>query len=62
MRSGRIGANLAIFLVFIAVGLTVFSGGVRTVQLVGLLACGAASGAGLTRLISALRSRSQQGS
>ena len=60
MRSRPVWANLAMIIVFIAVGLTMFTDGVRTVQVLGLLACGAAAGAGLTRLILGLRSRTEQ--
>ncbi|HUI63401.1 MAG TPA: hypothetical protein VL126_01060 [Bacteroidota bacterium] len=62
MKSRSVGANLAILFVFVFVGLTMFSDGVRTVQIIGLLACGAAAGAALTRLIVGLRSRTQSGS
>ena len=60
MHARRIGANLAIFIVFIAVGLTMFTEGVRTVQILGLMASGAAAGAGLARLIEGLRSKAEQ--
>jgi len=60
MKSRGIGSNLAIMIVFIAVGLTMFTEGVRTVQILGLMASGAAAGAGLTRLIEGLRSKAEK--
>ena len=49
--------NIALLLVFGAVGLTIFAENVRTVQVLGLLACGAVVGAALTSIIHALRSK-----
>jgi hypothetical protein len=52
-----IGRNIALMLVFGAVALTTFTANVRTVQVVGLLACGAVIGAALTSIVHALRSK-----
>jgi len=60
MRSKSVWARIAIIVLFIAVGLTMFTDGVRTVQILGLLACGAAAGATLARLIVDRRSRADQ--
>ena len=43
--------------VFGAIGLTMFAENVRTVQIVGLFACGVGFGAALTALISAFKSK-----
>lgn len=43
--------------IFGVIGLTMFTENVRTVQIVGLFACGAAFGAALTALISAFKSK-----
>ena len=49
--------NVALMVVFGAIGLTMFAENVRTVQIVGLLACGAVFGAALTAIISAFKSK-----
>jgi len=55
----RVGAHIAIIVVFGLLGLTQFSDNVRTVQVLGLFASGAAVGASLTRIISALKARKE---
>lgn len=49
--------NVALMVVFGAVALTTFSANVRTVQVLGLLGCGAVIGAALKSIILALRSK-----
>ena len=57
---GVIIRNIALMVVFGAVGLTLFSENVRTVQIIGLLGCGAVMGAALTLIISAFKTRKKQ--
>ena len=57
MNMKLIVRNVALLVVFGATGLTQFTENVRTVQILGLLACGACCGACLTVIIQALRSR-----
>jgi predicted metal-binding protein len=47
-------------IVFLLAGLMLFTEHVRTVQIIGLLACGAVFGASLTRMISAMKGREKQ--
>ena len=49
--------NIALMVVLGAIGLTKFTENVRTVQVVGLLGCGAVFGAALTLITSAFRSK-----
>jgi site-specific recombinase len=49
--------NIALMVVFGVIALTMFTENVRTVQIVGLLACGAVFGAALTAIIFALKSK-----
>ena len=49
--------NIALMVVFGAIGLTKFTENVRTVQVVGLFACGAVFGVALALIISAFRSK-----
>ncbi|MGA3287628.1 MAG: hypothetical protein ABSD46_09390 [Bacteroidota bacterium] len=50
--------NIALMVFFCAIGLTLFTAeNVRTVQIVGLFACGAGFGASLTVIISAFKSK-----
>jgi hypothetical protein len=49
--------NIALIIVFGVIALTMFTENVRTVQIVGLLACGAVFGAALTAIISAFKSK-----
>jgi predicted metal-binding protein len=46
--------------VFCAVGVTLFTENVRTVQIIGLLACGAIIGASLTNIIVTLKSKNKK--
>jgi len=57
MNTRIIRRNIALMLVFGAVALTLFTENVRTVQILGLFACGAVFGASLSAIISALRSQ-----
>jgi hypothetical protein len=57
MNTKLIVRNIALIVVFGVIGLTMFTENVRTVQIVGLLACGAVIGAALTAIISALKSK-----
>ena len=47
--------NIALMLVFIAIGLTEFTENVRTVQVLGLFVCGMGFGSLLTSLLSAFK-------
>jgi len=49
--------NIVLMVVFGAIGLTQFSENVRTVQVVGLLGCGAVFGAALMLITSAFRAK-----
>lgn len=49
--------NIALMVVFGAAGLTMFTENVRTVQIVGLLSCGAVIGVAFSAIISAFRSK-----
>lgn len=53
--------NIALMVLFGAVGLTTFTENVRTVQIVGLLGCGAVFGAAFTSIIFAFKSRQTKG-
>lgn len=55
MKKRSIGRNIALMTVFTGVALSVFSEGLRTVQIVGLLACGAVIGASLSQIFIALK-------
>lgn len=57
MRSSVIFRNAGLMIVFAAVGFTMFTENVRTVQILGLFASGAVFGVGLTRIVDALRGR-----
>ena len=57
MDKKLVARNIALMVVFSAVGLTLFTENVRTVQIIGLFACGAVFGVGLAALIAALRSK-----
>jgi hypothetical protein len=47
--------NIALMVVFGAIGLTTFTENVRTVQIIGLLSCGAVFGAALGAIIFAFK-------
>jgi hypothetical protein len=57
MNKKLIVMNVALMVVFVVVALIMFTENVRTVQIVGLLACGAVFGAALTAIISAFKSK-----
>ncbi len=57
MNMKLIGRNIALIVVFGALGLTLFTENVRTVQVLGLLACGACCGASLSQIVQAFRSK-----
>ena len=57
MNMKLIGRNIALMVVFSAVGLTQFTENVRTVQIVGLFASGAVFGVSLAAIISAFRTK-----
>lgn len=52
-----IGSNLALMIVFAAIGLTLFTENVRNVQILGLFASGAVFGASLATIIGVVRAR-----
>lgn len=52
--------NVAVMVAFGAVGLLLFTENVRTVQILGLMACGAVIGAGLTAIVVAVKGRKKQ--
>lgn len=60
MNKRTFGANIALMVVFGAIGLTLFTENVRTVQILGLFICGAIFGAALAGIVSAFRSRRTQ--
>jgi site-specific recombinase len=55
-----IARNIAMMVVFGAVGLTMFTENVRTVQIVGLLGCGAVFGAAFTAIVVAIKSKGRK--
>jgi hypothetical protein len=57
MNKKVIGQNLALMVAFSAAGLMLFTENVRTVQIVGLFACGVVFGVALAAIISAFRSK-----
>ncbi len=57
MKQRLIWSNLGIMVLFTLIGLTRFADNVRPVQVIGLFASGAAFGASLVALITALRAR-----
>jgi hypothetical protein len=52
-----VGANVALMIVFAAIGLTQFTENVRSVQILGLFASGAVFGVCLATIIGSLRGR-----
>jgi hypothetical protein len=60
MRNSVIWRSVALMATFIGVGLTLFTENVRTVQILGLFACGAVFGASLAAIIAAVRGRQKQ--
>jgi len=59
MNKNPIIRNVALIIVFCAVGFVLFTENVRTVQVLGLFACGAVAGASLTNIILAIKSKKQ---
>ena len=57
MNKNQIIRNVALIIVFCAVGLILFTENVRTVQIIGLFACGAVVGASLSNLIVTLKTK-----
>jgi hypothetical protein len=57
MNSRSILQNLAVMIIFPAIGVTMFTEGVRTVQILGLMASGAVFGVYLARLLMTLKAR-----
>ena len=55
MNKNSIIRNVALIVVFCAVGFVLFTENVRLVQILGLFACGAVVGASLTNIIVALK-------
>jgi hypothetical protein len=60
MKMNVIWRNVALIVAFGAMGLILFTENVRTVQTLGLFACGAVFGAGLTSMVTAIRGRQKQ--
>ena len=60
MQTKLILRNVVLMAAFGAMGLIMFTENVRTVQILGLFACGAVFGAGLTSIITSLRGRQKQ--
>lgn len=57
MRGKPIIRSTALIIVFLAVAFVLFTENVRTVQIIGLLACGAVIGVSLTNIIVELKLR-----
>jgi hypothetical protein len=57
LNKNQIIRNVALIIVFCAVGFVIFTENVRTVQILGLFACGAVVGASLTKIIVALKTK-----
>ena len=55
MKSSEIIRNAGLMIVFAAIGYTIFTENLRTVQILGLFSCGAVFGVGLCRLLDAVR-------
>lgn len=60
MQTRSIWRNIALMIVFAAIGFTMFTENVRTVQILGLFATGAVVGVSLARIIDALRGKQGQ--
>lgn len=60
MQMNVIWRNVALMVAFVAMGLIMFTENVRTVQILGLLSCGAVFGASLATIIAAFRGRQKQ--
>jgi hypothetical protein len=57
MKNKTIIRSIALIIVFCAVGFTIFTKNVKTVQILGLFACGAVVGASLTKIVSELKTK-----
>ena len=57
MKNRSVMQSVALIVVFVAVALLTFTDNVRTVQVLGLMACGAVIGASLKNIISAIRTK-----
>jgi hypothetical protein len=57
MKKRTTTLNIALIVVFCAIGFILFTENVRLVQIIGLFACGAIFGASLTNIIVALRGK-----
>ena len=57
MNTRLIGMNIALMVIFGAVGLSMFTENMRTVQIVGLFSSGVVFGVSLAAIISALKSK-----
>jgi ABC-type uncharacterized transport system permease subunit len=55
-----VGSNVAMMIVFAAIGLTQFTENVRNVQILGLFASGAVFGVSFATIIAALRARRKE--
>jgi len=60
MRRVVIFRNAALMIVFAAIGFLKFTDNLRTVQILGLFACGAVFGVGLSQIIFEVRARQKQ--
>jgi len=60
MQMNVIWKNVGLMVTFGAVALLMFTDNVRTVQILGLFACGAVFGAGLTNIVATIRGRQRQ--
>ena len=52
--------NIALMIMFIAIGLTEFTDNVRTVQILGLFVCGMGFGSSLTSLLSSFKIKQEK--
>jgi predicted metal-binding protein len=57
LNKNEIIRNVALIIVFCAVGFVLFTENVRTVQIIGLFACGAVAGVSLSKIIAALKTK-----
>ena len=57
MNKNPIIRNVALILVFCAVGFILFTENIRTVQILGLFACGAVVGASLSKIIPTVKTK-----
>ncbi len=60
MKMKMIWRNVALMIMFVAIGLTLFTENVRTVQIIGLFVCGVGVGASLAQIIAAIKGRYKQ--